>query len=89
MDGWMGRTTCIVATHKHQTHAHTPAPPTHTRTEGDDAVRVVCQVTFRDIVIECDGADCKHNVQWSAKVMDDNWPVPANCLLHFLFAAPP
>lgn len=36
------------------------------------------KVTFHDIVIECDGQDCKSEVQWEAKVKDANCDMTAH-----------
>ncbi|GMH51116.1 hypothetical protein TrST_g8593 [Triparma strigata] len=35
-------------------------------------------VTFRDIVMECDGVDCTQDVVWSAKIKDDNCNMAAH-----------
>jgi hypothetical protein len=36
------------------------------------------KVTFRDIVVECDGKDCTSEVQWQAKVEDANCNMQAH-----------
>lgn len=36
------------------------------------------KVTFRDIVIECDGKPCTNDVKWAAKVKDANCDMKAN-----------
>lgn len=36
------------------------------------------KVTFRNIVVECDGSDCTESVQWQAKVKDSNCDMAAH-----------
>lgn len=35
-------------------------------------------VTFRNIIVECDGQDCTQNVEWQAKVKDSNCNMAAH-----------